>query len=336
MPEIRQNIITRQSVIIATERAQRPHEFSCAQKRRETLSAYVASCPFCPGNEAITPGETFRLPAAKGSAAPWAVRAFPNKFAVLSAEGELKRTAVGIKRTISGVGIHEVIVETPDHSTNLALMSDAEVEQVMEAYLQRYHAVLQDPRVEQVTLFKNHGPAAGTSLEHPHSQLIGTPIIPSEVRERLETALHFYDDHGRCIFCTTLEDERKDGIRVVAENEHFIAFLPFAALSPFHIWIFPTRHCASFGSLEEAEVPSLAGILRRVLRKLYDGLNDPDYNFVIRTAPKESEQVRYYHWYLSVVPRLTQTAGFELGSGMFINISLPEESARFLQSVAVE
>jgi len=333
MPEIRQNIITRQSVIIATERAQRPDEFSREQKRRQTLPPYLASCPFCPGNEAMTPTETFRLPAAKG---PWAVRAFPNKFAVLSSQGELKRTTKGIRRTISGVGIHEVIVETPLHSNNLALMSDAEVGLVIEAYLRRYHAVLEDPRVEQVTLFKNHGPQAGTSLEHPHSQLIATPIIPSEVRERLETALQFYDDNGRCIFCTTLQDERADGARLVAENQHFIAFLPFAALSPFHLWIFPTRHCASFGCLEEAEVPSLARILRRVLRKLYDGLNDPDYNFVIRTAPQESEQVRYYHWYLSVVPRVTQTAGFELGSGMFINTALPEDSARFLQSATVD
>ncbi len=260
----------------------------------------------------------------------------PNKFAALAREGDLVRMSVGLKRTISGVGIHEVIVETPDHSTQLALMDDAEVEQVIKAYLDRYFAVLEDPRVEQVTLFKNHGPGAGTSLEHAHSQLVGTPIIPGEVRERLETALHFFDDAGRCIFCSTLEDEREEGTRLVEENEHFVAFVPFAALSPFHQWIYPKRHCASFGSLKDAEAASLARILRRVLRRLHVGLKDPDYNFVIRTAPKESESVRYYHWYVSVVPRLTKLAGFELGSGMFINVALPEESAQFLRGLEVE
>lgn len=195
MPELRQNIITRQWVIIATERARRPDQFVRQEKVRVDLPARVPSCPFCPGNEAMTPPETFRLP----RQGDWRVRVVPNKFAALSSEGELVRMQVGIKRTMTGVGIHEVLVETPDHSTNLARMNEAEIELVVRGYLERYHAVLDDPRVEQVTLFKNHGPAAGTSLEHPHSQLIGTPIIPSEGRDRLETALTFCDDMGRCI-----------------------------------------------------------------------------------------------------------------------------------------
>lgn len=333
MPEIRQNIITRQWVIIATERARRPDQFSQHElKMKVELPGYVPTCPFCPGNEAMTPKETFRLPAS----GKWQVRVMPNKFAALSAEGELVRMNMGIKRTMSGVGIHEVIVESPDHSTTLALMGDAEVERVIRATLARYHTVLGDPRVEQVTLFKNHGPAAGTSLEHPHGQLIGTPVITSEVRERLETALRYYDEEGRCIFCVTLNEEMEEGTRVVLEGEHFVAFIPFAALSPFHLWIYPKRHTASFGNIEEAEVADLARVLRRVLRKLYDGLGNPDYNFTIRTAPKESDRVKYYHWYLSVVPRVTKVAGFELGSGMFINAALPEESAQFLRGLSVE
>jgi UDPglucose--hexose-1-phosphate uridylyltransferase len=331
MPEIRQNIITRQWVIIATERARRPDEFK-AEGGRQVQPAHLPTCPFCPGNEEKTPPETFRLPA-EGD---WQVRVFPNKFAALSQEGKLVRVNEGIRRTISGVGIHEVIVETPDHSTTLALLGEHEVERVVETYLRRYDAVLKDERVEQVTLFKNHGRQAGTSLEHPHSQLIGTPIIPTEIRERLETALEFYDDNGRCIFCFTLAEECREGLRVVEENDHFVAFLPFAALSPFHIWIFPKRHCASFGCIEDAEADSLARILRRLLHRLHTGLNDPDYNFVIRTAPKESEQVRYYHWYVSVVPRVSRVAGFELGSGMFINVARPEDSAAFLRGVSVD
>jgi len=336
MPEIRQNIISRQWVIIASERARRPDQFKQEGSVRVELPSYVPTCPFCPKNEKMTPLETYRTPPGDPMSSNWRVRAVPNKFAALSAEGELVRMNVGLKRTISGVGQHEVIVESPDHSTTLARMDDAEVEQAIAAYLQRAQSVLDDSRVEHVTLFKNHGPAAGTSLEHPHAQLIGTPVIPHEVRDRLETALGFYDDTGRCIFCATLEEEREEGIRIVEENEHFTAFIPFAALSPFHLWIYPRRHSASFLGMSDEEIPSLARILRRTLRRLYDGLSDPDYNLIIRTAPKESEQVRYYHWYLSIVPRLTKTAGFEMGSGMFINTASPEESAQFLRGVEAE
>ncbi len=331
MSELRKNIISRQWVIIATERARRPHQFTREKKVRNELPWHVPNCPFCPGNEAETPPETFRLPVAGN----WRVRVVPNKFPALTAEGELVRTNIGNKRTISGVGIHEIIIETPDHNSTLALMNDAEVERVIEAYLHRYHCTLADSRAEHVTLFKNHGAAAGTSIEHPHSQIIATPIIPGEIRERLESALQFYDESGQCMFCATLKGEQEEGTRVVDENEQFVAFIPFAALSPFHLWIFPKRHCAAFGAINDAEGTALASILRRVLRKLYDGLGDPDYNFVIRTAPKESERLRHYHWYVTIVPRVTQTAGFELGSGMFINMALPEESAQFLRGVVV-
>jgi len=332
MPEIRHNIITRQWVIISTERARRPDQFASEEGLRVELPPRVATCPFCPGNEAKTPGEVFRDP--KDGA--WRVRVVPNKFAALAADGQLVRMNVGIKRTISGVGRHEVIVETPEHNQTLARMSEDEVERVLRAYLARYHAVLADERVEQVTLFKNHGPAAGTSLEHPHSQLIGTPVIPSDVLDRLTTALQFYDDAGQCLFCTTLAEELDEGTRVVVEGQHFVAFVPFAALSPFHLWIFPKRHSASFGNIEPAELTDLARVLRALLAKLHKGLRDPDYNLTIRTAPKESDRVKYYHWYVSVVPRVTKMAGFELGSGMFINTALPEESARFLRGLAAD
>jgi len=329
MPEIRQNLITRQWVIIATERAKRPDQFRTETAVRKDLPQHDPSCPFCPGNEGLTPEQTYRFP----ESGPWQVRSFPNKFAALSSEGELTWHRDGLKRTISGVGVHEVIVESPCHNTSLALMGDTDVEKVVAAYLDRYHKVFADRRVEAVTLFRNHGAAAGTSLVHPHSQLIGTPVIPTEVRERLEWALRFYDDNGTCIFCATLEEELRNRIRLVAENQHFVAFIPYAALSPFHLWIYPRRHSASFGAITGDEITSFSRILRTVLRKLCFGLNDPDFNLVFRTAPRESNHVRYYHWYMSVLPRLTKAAGFELGSGMFINVSRPEDSAAFLRGV---
>jgi UDPglucose--hexose-1-phosphate uridylyltransferase len=161
-------------------------------------------------------------------------------------------------------------------------------------------------------------------------------VIPTEVRERMETALQYYDEMGECIFCRTLEEERREGSRVVMENEGFFAFVPFAALSPFHLWVFPKRHQASFGTISDGDIADLARLLRRVLLKLYRGLGDPDFNYTIRTAPKESDRVKYYHWYLSVVARVTRLAGFELGSGMFINTALPEKSAHFLREVGVD
>ena len=329
MPEIRYNIVTREWVIIATERAKRPEEFAKANVRRPTPADFDAKCPFCPGNEAMTPPETMRIP----SIGSWQVRVTPNKFAALDAEAELIRRTNGLQRTISGAGRHEVIIETPVHNKTLALLDEREMDRVIEAYQKSYARVTEDPRVAHATLFKNHGERAGTSLEHPHSQIVGTPIIPPQVRERMETALRFYDETGDCIICSMLADELVDQVRVVEQNDDFVAFIPFAAISPFHLWIFPLRHAATFPEATDPELASLGRILRSVLRRVYYGLENPDYNLSVRTPPREANGMKYYHWYLSITPRVTRLAGFEMGSGMFINTSLPERSAEFLRGV---
>jgi UDPglucose--hexose-1-phosphate uridylyltransferase len=330
MPELRYNIITREWVIIATERAKRPEQFASRNTRRSPQPAFDARCPFCPGNEAQTPPETYRI----GDERTWHVRAVPNKFAALSSEGELARRTDGLKRTISGVGRHEVIIETPVHNRQMAQFTAAELERAVQAYVRRYEAVTADPRIAHATLFRNHGERAGTSLEHPHAQIVGTPIIPPQVRERMETALRFFDENGRCIFCNLLEEELTEGRRLVAENERFVAFLPFAALTPFHLWIFPRRHTAGVLEASDAELADFAALLGTVLRKVRAGLEDPDYNLTLRTPPREAQGMRYFHWYASLIPRVTRVAGFEIGSGMFINTSLPEQSAEFLRAVA--
>jgi UDPglucose--hexose-1-phosphate uridylyltransferase len=330
--EIRYNIVTREWVIIATERAKRPEEFAKPNLRREMQPPHSPSCPFCPGNESKTPPESYRMPQ-DGS---WQVRVIPNKFAALAASGELVRRSEGLKRIISGVGIHEVIIETPLHDKTLALLSEAEVEHVVRTYHQRYNAVTDDPRVAHVTLFKNHGERAGTSLEHPHSQLVGTPIIPPQVRERMENALRFYDEMGDCIFCSVMAEELLDHTRIIAQTPYFVCFVPYAALTPFHIWIYPLRHTANFSDATEEELSDLARLLRRLLRKIYYGLDNPDYNLSVRTPPREARGLRYYHWYVSVIPRVTRVAGFEIGSGMFINVALPEASAEYLRKVPAD
>jgi len=327
VPEIRHNIITREWVIIATERAKRPEDFAKSNPRRAELPAHSPTCPFCPGNEGMTPPETFRLPAD----GRWQVRVVPNKFSALTPVGELERRNEGLKRTISGVGIHEVIVECPQHDTTLAMLSPADFEKVVHSYYARYEAVTADPRVAHVTIFKNHGERAGTSLEHPHSQLVGTPIIPPQVRDRMENALRFYDENGDCIFCSVMADELIDQVRIVAQSDHFVAFIPYAALTPFHLWIYPLRHTASFSEITETEMTDLSRMLRKVLRKIYYGLDNPDFNISVRTPPREARGMRYYHWYVSIIPRVTRIAGFEIGSGMFINVALPEKSAEYLR-----
>ena len=186
-----------------------------------------------------------------------------------------------------------------------------------------------------VTIFKNHGNAAGASLEHPHSQMIATPVISHQVRNRLYEALRHYDEYGECIFCNVIRQETEDGVRVVMASEHFVAIEPFASSTPFNTHIYPRRHMASIGDIQEAEVRDLANVLRTVLAKLYVGLSDPDFNYTIRTAPAESAGVKYYHWYLTIIPRLTKMAGFELGSGMFINTVLPEAAAEFLRNTSI-
>jgi UDPglucose--hexose-1-phosphate uridylyltransferase len=326
MSELRQNLITRDWVIIASERGNRPRDF-VGKDTNIVLPSRDPACPFCPGNEDDTEGEIFRL----GSDQGWQVRVVANKYPALRPSAEGLRQNSGLRRSMGGVGAHEVIIEHTGHNLTTALLDTKDIARILWAYRERYSALKRDPRLEAVILFKNHGKRAGTSLRHPHSQLTATPIVPNQVRHRIEEAIRFYDDTGQCVFCRTLDDELKDGARLVTESPHFAAFVPYAALSPFHTWIFPRRHASSFEEITDAELHDLANVLKLVLAKLYYGLNDPDYNYVIRSIPTHDGHTSYFHWYLSIVPRIVRAAGFELGSGMYINPSSPEQDARFLR-----
>ncbi len=329
MPELRQNKTTREWVIIATERAKRPEEFK-SKEQKKPLPEIKPDCVFCAGNEDKTPPESFRIGLnGKG----WKVRVMPNKFAALNPDAGNLSSDTGIFRKMAGYGYHEVIVESQKHNAITALLPENDVADILRAYKNRYTFMAQDKEIKGIIIFKNHGAAAGTSLEHPHSQVVAMPVVPHQVRSRMDIAITNYDDHHECLYCRILKDELKEGTRIIAETGHFACFTPFAALTPFHTWIFPKRHSASFGQITETELEDLAKILRLSLRKFYFGLIDPDFNYVIRSAPTDSCDASYFHWYLSIIPRLTKSAGFELGSGMFINVSLPEENAEFLREV---
>ncbi|MGB9627812.1 MAG: galactose-1-phosphate uridylyltransferase [Thermodesulfobacteriota bacterium] len=332
MPQLRQDPTTKEWVIIASERSKRPHDFKRSEPFTERPS-YKEDCPFCMGNEHLTPHETlaYRSGGQKDGKGWW-VRVIPNKFPALSPEGSLERKEEkGFFRMMDGVGVHEVVIETPIHNQLLPLMEDKQVEEVLLAYRERYIAIKDDPRIKLIIIFKNHGEGAGTSLDHTHSQLVGTSVVPSNIRKKLEEATRYYDDHGRCVYCDSIMEELFIGERIVADTEKFLVFQPFASRVPFETWIIPKEHQASFGLISMGDSKIFAKVLKETLFKLHSRLNNPDYNFVIHTAPIKDEEEDYYHWHLQIIPRLTTPAGFEMGSGIYINVSFPEETARFLR-----
>jgi len=331
MPEIRQNIATKEWVVISTERAKRPEDFK-SKKEKKVLPERSETCPFCPGNEHMTPYEVFVVNDESGS---WKIRVIPNKYPAVVYEGTVEFKSEGIKRTVSGVGCAEVIIESAKHNLSLALMPEKDIEQIIKVYKERYNSAEKDKRIKMVIIFRNYGEQAGASIEHPHSQLIAIPVVPFHIRYRIEEAMRYYDETGRCVFCYMLEEELKLQERIVVETGHFVSFVPYAALAPFHMWVLPRRHTESFGDITEEEITDLAKNLKLTLSKLYYGLDNPDYNFVIRSVPVNEKGKEYYHWYITIMPRLIKTAGFEIGTGMSINTSLPEENANFLREIKV-
>ncbi|MEZ5355069.1 MAG: galactose-1-phosphate uridylyltransferase [Bryobacteraceae bacterium] len=332
MPELRQDPATKDWVIVATERMKRPHEFRRAEPR-PLLAGHDPRCPFCRGNEAKTPGEVLSVQGESG----WAVRVVPNKFAALVPGGETNRElAGGFFRQMAGVGHHEVVIETPTHNRFFARMEVGELARVLVAYRDRYNSLREDRAVKLIVIFKNHGESAGTSLVHPHSQIVASPVVPPYVRRKCEESLRYYDATGRCLHADIFAAERDAVSRVIAENGHFFVFHPFASRAPFETWIAPLRFRPSFGQVDQEELSALAAVLRDTLAGLSDLLNDPDFNFVIHSAPVGEEDEEYFCWHLQIVPRLTQIAGFEIGSGMYITTASPEQTARAMREWRIE
>jgi UDPglucose--hexose-1-phosphate uridylyltransferase len=297
---------------------------------RIAAASYDATCPFCPGNEHLAETEVYRRPTA--ASAPWRTRSVVNRYAVLSPQSSCDAMHAGLHHSVAGFGIHEVIIDTPRHDRAPALGECAELEAVIATYRERYLAARVDPRIQHVVIFKNHGPIAGTSLPHPHSQLVATPVVSWQVRDRIRTMEDHFALYGECVLCRLIAEEIADGGRIVELSPEFVALVPYAALSPFHVWLFPRRHMASFSELREEEIPPFADCLRRVLLRLHHALGDPDHNYVIRSAPRNCV-CEEYHWYVSIVPRLGRAAGFELGSGIYVNDTYPENAAALLRSI---
>jgi UDPglucose--hexose-1-phosphate uridylyltransferase len=295
---------------------------------RARIEPFRDDCPFCPGREHLTPEPTFVWE----SGGQWKVRVVPNKFAALRTDQSSARESVGPFLRAGGYGISEVVIESPHHDRSLETLAVEEVEQILRAFRSRHLAVAAMPRINLVTIFRNYGPMAGTSLEHPHSQIIATPIVPPHVRDPWRHAQLHFDTYGRCAYCEMIEAELLQSARVVRETEHFVALEPFAAKSPFETRIYPKRHHASFSWMNDREVRDLAPLLKETLLRLRLGLGAPDYNFIIRSAGTGDEDVRYLHWYFVIIPKISTPAGFEIGSGIYINVVPPEQAAEFLRA----
>jgi UDPglucose--hexose-1-phosphate uridylyltransferase len=334
MPELRKDPVVGRWVIISTDRSRRPTNFTPVRVEKTT-----SFCPFCPGQEDKTPPEVYacRQDGGGPNSTGWKVRVVPNKFPALQIEGALDRRGEGLYDKMNGVGAHEVVIEGPAHGMDLADLPVEHLVEVLKAYRERMMDLHRDRRFRYVLIFKNHG--AGATLEHTHTQLIATPIIPKILMEELEGARRYHELKERCVFCDIIQQDTADhnGRRVVVMNDRFLTIEPFAPRFPFETWILPRRHDSSFQVVQDDdEFKDLAKILKDTLGRLNRALDRPPYNFVIHTAPVTEGELEYFHWHLEIMPVLTRVAGFEIGSGFYINPTPPEDAAQYLREIAVE
>ncbi len=324
MPELRKDPVVGRWVIISADRARRPSDFG-----PEPVRPRLSRCVFCAGNEDKTPPEILAGRAAGGrpDGPGWTFRVVPNKFPALRIEGDLEPSGEGPYDRMNGVGAHEVVIESPDHAATLAAMSVDAVTDVLLAFRERFVDLKKDPRFEYILAFKNHGEAAGASLEHPHSQLIATPIIPIMVAEELAGGAKYYEIKERCVWCDVVREERRGRRRLILDEQGFVAIGPFAPRFPFETWILPTRHRSAFEESGVDELRGLAGILGEFLRRMNRVLNEPAFNFMLHSAPLREPALEHFHWHLEIIPKVTRVAGFEWGSGFFINPVPPEDAA---------
>jgi UDPglucose--hexose-1-phosphate uridylyltransferase len=340
MSELRHDPIQKRWVIISVERGRRPRDF---QLPREELQE--GFCPFCPGNEEKTPPEIMAVRPAGGPAnsSQWEIRVVPNKFPALMIEGELEKRGVGVYDRMRGVGAHEVVIETPHHEQHMADVSVGTMLKILDVYRTRWLDLSRDERFKYILIFKNHGRAAGATMAHSHSQIIATPITPRTVAHGLDSAKAHFQLKNRCLFCDILDYELERQERIVCTNDYFVAYAPYASRFPFEMVIIPRIHTHSFAAMNPQQTRALAGILKEVLLRLKLALRNPPFNFMIHTVPNVNahprrsfywDTVEYdYHWHLEIIPRLTRLAGFEWGTGFYINPTPPEEAARFLREV---
>jgi UDPglucose--hexose-1-phosphate uridylyltransferase len=331
--ELRRDPITDRWVIYATEFRQAPPTALDKGAPRA-----LALCPFCPGNENLTPHEiTASRPVVPGAPeGQWQLRVIPNQFPVLRVEGALDPHAEGLYDVMQGIGANEVLIESPDHTRDLDSLPLDQVELVLWTVRERFLDLRKDPRIQYVQAFKNYGDLAGSALAHPHLQLVGLPWVPKALREELAGAQRHQALRGRCVFCDILRQETRQPERLVAENDFFLVFEPYASRFPFETWILPKRHAADYAAAERTEVRALAKVLQEHLIRQRNVLRDPAYHLIWHTAPCPSAGAGLdFHWHLEIVPRIARPSGFELATDCYLNPTLPEHAAAFLREASI-
>jgi UDPglucose--hexose-1-phosphate uridylyltransferase len=328
MPELRRDPFIGRWVIIATERSKRPNAFSVHREQQGSTP-----CPFCPGNEDKTPPEVLAYgpPKRPANGGGWWVRVIPNKFPALHIEGDLHRTGEDLFDRMDGTGAHEVVIETDDHTKSLEELPEERVRDVLWSWRDRVLDLRKDERFEYIMIFKNAGAAAGASIQHTHSQLIALPMVPIRVKQKMRGSEEYFEKRGRSIFSDIIKAEKAKGVRVVEENDHFIALAPFAARFPFETWIIPKSMASHYEEIGEKEALALARTMKSVLTRMNKVLDNPAYNFLIHTAPLRWAALGHFTWHIEIIPKLVQTAGFEWGTGFYINPVSPEDAAKYLR-----
>lgn len=323
--ELRQDIVTGDWVIIATARARRPHEF--AQFRRADDTSSIHECPFEHPEGA---GQEKDVLIYNSNDGDWSLRVIPNKYPAVS-RGKVPRSLEeGPYFAMTGTGYHEVII-TRDHERHMALMETWQIAEIFDAYQDRYLSLMKKKNVKYVQIFHNHGKEAGASIAHPHSQLMAVPIISPYVQLELKGAESYWRSHRHKVYSVVAEYESETGKRVVYENEHFIAFCPFASRAAFEVWVMPKKHSPYFERITDEEKFQLAEVMQKALFSLYKGLGDPPYNFYLHTAPCDGKDYEAYHWHIEILPHTAVWAGFELSTGVEISTIQPEVAAEFLR-----
>ncbi len=329
MSELRKDPLTGRWVIFATEFRQ------VISSTPQDGTPKSSVCPFCPGQEALTPSAISVNHLPNVSTGAWDVRVIPNKFPVLRVEGMLDSHGEGLYDKINGIGANEVIILSPEHKADLDSISVEQAELAFTVLRDRFLDLKKDIRIHYIQTYKNYGELAGANVAHPHFQLIGLPMIPKAISSEIEGLHKYHSFRGRCLFCDVVRQDVHSPERLVAENEFFIAVTPYASRVAFETWILPKQHQSDFLSLNKAELRAWIRIQQDVLARLKRVLKDPAYNWVLHSAPFQSLESTFFHWHLELIPRHTRFTGFEWGTDYYINPTLPEEAARFLRESSV-
>lgn len=339
MSELRYDPLKRKWTVIAPERAHRPSDTGKTLNIQDNEEV----CPFCPGHESATTKEILRFNGVENG--EWTLRVVPNKYPAFRIEGDLKREGYGSYDIVTGIGAHEVVIETPEHKVSLSDYTSKTLFNIFKAFKLRIIDLRQDIRFRYIFAFKNYGFNAGATLIHPHSQIIAMPVIPDLVVSMLKSAKTYFEQKERCLVCDILRMEYRSNERIILENADFVAMCPFASFSPFETRIYPVKHTYDFTKINDNELLSLSNIVKEIFARLDRSLNGPDINMVIHTAPSLNKRPAHpeywnsifydYHWFLEIIPRISGYAGFEWATGFNINMVKPEEAAKFLKYVSV-